>query len=137
MKLDARRIKFPQTVFRGHMRSTTLLLIVVFIGLMLAYGQTSAHYQKVDAEKAQQIATERLIRSERQARQAQQQQDEESSTATTTRTRPTTTTPSSSSSEPSTPVPETSEPSSSSSESPAPQTFQLPGGASLTVPRIP
>ncbi|WP_018180887.1 hypothetical protein [Jongsikchunia kroppenstedtii] len=130
------KVTIPRTVFGGRMRSTTLLLIVVFIGLMLAYGQASAHYQKQDEAKAREAAAERFAQRPRPT-----ETEPTTEPTTTTRRKPTTSssssTPTTSSSASTAPTSMPDESGTSSSPAP-PGPFQLPPGFSLpSVPRIP
>jgi len=125
------KMTFPRTVFRGRLRTTTLLLVVVFVGLMLAYGQAAAHYQKIDDEKARQAAAERYVP---RPRQTETEPEPTTTRPTTTRRKPTaSSSPTTSSSPDSTAEMTGPDASESSSSPPPPGPLQLP----FTLPSVP
>ncbi len=49
--------RIPARLFGGRVRTSTAALVIVFIGLLLLYGQRSDHYSRIDEENAAASAT--------------------------------------------------------------------------------
>jgi len=49
--------RIPSRLFRGRVRTTTAALVIVFVGLLMLYGQRSDHYKAIDEQNAAASAT--------------------------------------------------------------------------------
>lgn len=115
--------RIPRKLFGGRVRTTTVALVVLFIGALLLYGQRADYYSNIDEQDRQnQISQVQQPRSTTPEPTVEETPESTPSTTTT----PTTT------------VPRTGaeESSSSNSEAPTP-TATEPGGGGFRVPELP
>lgn|GEM_PF-5328705 len=45
--------RIPRRLFHGKVRTTTVVLVVLFLGALALYGQRSEHYEKIDEQNRQ------------------------------------------------------------------------------------
>ncbi len=46
------RQRIPTHLFGGRLRTTTAVLLIVFVGVLMLYGQRADHYKTIDDERA-------------------------------------------------------------------------------------